>query len=214
MSERRRGERQMLAQPGMGTMSVVQDVEITHLDAIESIVIASRTIPRGERLLLTMPDTSGGESHTRLACATSSRVVLRGGALRREVRLVISPRSGDSPDAIEQFTALARRKDTIGGALMRRVPVRIVQVSTSGCLWESPSSLDEGTVGFIYLRAAGQQHSEAVRVLRTMRSALARWPYQMAVEFLTIGPLSPDSLRGVAALVAVGTPLTSRLQCP
>lgn len=210
MGERRRGERQMLAQPGMGTVSVVQDVEITHLDAIESVVIASRTIPHGERLLLTMPDTSGGESHTRLASATSSRVVLRDGALRREVRLAISPRPGDSRDAVEQFATLAQRKGTVGGALMRRVPVRIVQVSTSGCLWESPSSFDEGTVGFIYLRAAGQHHSEAVRVLRTIRSAITRWPYQMAVEFLTLGPLSPDSLRGVAALVAVGTPLSSR----
>jgi hypothetical protein len=207
MNERRRGERHRLAQPGMGTMSVVQDVEITHLDAAESVVIASRRIPRGERLLLTLPDISGGESHTRLACAASSRVVLRGAALRQEVRLLITPRAGDSADAIEQFAMQAQRGRSVSGALMRRVPVRIVQVSASGCLWESPCSLDEGAVGFVYLRASGHHHSEAVRVLRTTGSTMTRWPYQMAVEFLTLSPLSPDSLRGVAALVAVGTPI-------
>jgi hypothetical protein len=205
MSERRRGERQVLDHPGVGTMCVVQDVDVAHVDATESVVIAAHTIPRGERLLLTVPDECGAESHTRLARVASSRVVLRNGALRREVRLLISPRVGDSTVLIEQATRRAEQRAVIRGAVIRRVPVRITEVSTSGCLWESPSSLDDGTVGWIDIRGAQHYHSEAVRVLRTQRLEALTWPYRTAVEFLTLGPLSPDSFRGVAALAAVGT---------
>ena len=206
MSERRRGERYALDQPGMGTVRVIQDVEIAHFDASESVVIAARTIPLGERLLLEIPDERGGPSNTRLARAVNSRVILRGGGLRREVRLLITTRPGEADDAAERFAKLEIRRKPLGGAVIRRVPVRIVQVSSSGCLWESPSALDEGTVGFVDVRTSGQRHTEAVRILRTLHAPGPVWPYRMAVEFLTLGPTSPDSLRGVAALVAVGVP--------
>ena len=186
-------------------MCVVQDVDVTHVDATESVIIAARTIPRGERLLLTIPDECGGEPHTRLARVASSRVVLRGSALRREVRLLISTRVGDSTVLIEQATRRAEQRAVIKGGVIRRVPVRIMEVSASGCLWESPSALDDGTVGWIDIRAAQQYHSEAVRVVRTRRLDGLMWPYRTAVEFLTLGPLSPESFRGVAALAAVGT---------
>ena len=45
-----------------------------------------------------------------------------------------------------------------------------------------------------------------MRILRSLHALGPLWPYRMAVEFLTLGPTSPDSLRGVAALVAVGAP--------
>jgi len=191
----------------MATVSVIQDVDITYLDAQESVVIASRSIPRGERLLLTIPDRRDAESHTRLARAVGSRVIVHRGAVGYEVRLLIGPRTADASRAIDSFAAIGHEGGPLRGALSRRVPVRIVQVSYAGCLWESPSPLDEGTVGFIDLRTSGQHHTEAVRILRTMRSEETRWPHHMAVEFLTLFPVSRESLRGVAAMVAVGTPL-------
>lgn len=205
MGERRRSVRQVLEHPGMGTICVIQDVDITHVDAQESVVIAARTIPRGERLLLAIPDDLGGESHTRLARVANSRMVLRSGALRREVRLLMTQRAGDTTAPIEHAAWRTEQRGVIRGTVIRRVPVRIVEVSTSGCLWESPSSLDDGTVGWIEIRSARQHHSEAVRIVHTKRSDEAVWPYRTAVEFLTLGPLSPESLRGVAAVAAVGT---------
>ena len=211
MTERRRGERHSLDQPGMATMRVIQDVDITHLDAQQSLVIASRSIPRGERLLLTIPDERGGESQTRLARAVSSRIILRDRALRYEVTLLMGARYGDAVRGIDPCATLGHQDNPVCGALSRRLPVRIVQVSYSGCLWESPSPLDEGTVGFVDLRTSGRHHTEAVRVLRTMRSNDARWPHHMAVEFLTLFPVSRESLRGVAAMVAVTPPLSTIL---
>jgi len=55
----------------------------------------------------------------------------------------------------------------------------------------------------------GRHRTEAVRVLRTERAG-GDWPFRMAVEFLTLAPLSPDSLRGIAAVVATGAPSAHR----
>ena len=81
--------------------------------------------------------------------------------------------------------------------------MRIVEVSASGCLWESPSTLEDGAVAWVQIRSARQSHNEAVRVVHTRQSEQSTWPYRTAVEFLTLGPSSPESFRGVAALAAV-----------
>ena len=74
------------------------------------------------------------------------------------------------------------------GALIRRVPVRVVETSTTGCLVESPSIFVEGTVGFVEMRTATHNCSEAVRVRRTSQTSDIVWQYRMAAEFLTLGP--------------------------
>ena len=93
--------------------------------------------------------------------------------------------------------------------LIRRVPVRVVEASTAGCVFESPSALIEGTVGFVQTRTSTHDCSEAVRVRRTSETSDTAWPYRMAAEFLTLGPASPDSLRGLATIMRVGPPPTS-----
>src|SRR6185436_13883243 len=95
-------------------------------------------------------------------------------------------------------------------AISRRVPVRLVEVSASGCLCDAPTPLDEGSVGFIDVRTPGQHRTEAVRILRTQRAGGSSWPYRMAVEFLTLAPLSTESLRGIAAVIATGVPSAHR----
>ena len=73
-----------------------------------------------------------------------------------------------------------------------------------------PTPLEEGSVGFVEVRTPGQQRTEAVRILRTQRAGGTSWPYRMAIEFLTLAPLSPESLRGVAAVIATGVPSVQR----
>lgn len=203
MSERRRSARQILEHPGMGTICVIQDVDISHIDAKEAVVIAAGAIPAGERLLLSIPDDLGGDTHTHVARVAHSRVVVRDGALRSEVRLLIAERAGDSAAAIGQSARRMEQRCVVRGSLSRRVPMRIVEVSASGCLWESPSTLEDGAVAWVQIRSARQSHNEAVRVVHTRQSEQSTWPYRTAVEFLTLGPSSPESFRGVAALAAV-----------
>ena len=57
------------------------------------------------------------------------------------------------------------------GALIRRLPVRVVEASTAGCVFESPSIVVEGAVGFVQMRTSTQEHSEAVRVRRTSQTS-------------------------------------------
>jgi hypothetical protein len=207
MNERRRGERNIFAQPGMGTVRVTQDVEVTRLGGTDAAVITTQTLPLGERVLLEIPDERGTISKARLVRAVKSRFVLKDGRLRREVQLSIIGHVG-VPDVREPSDGAGSAP--VVGALSRRVPVRLVEVSTSGCLWDAPAPLDEGSVGFVEVRTSGQHRTEAVRILRTLRAVGSSWPYRMAVEFLTLAPLAPESLRGIAAVIATGAPSPHR----
>lgn len=202
----------------MGTVRVTQDVEVTCLNGMEAAVIATQTLPIGERVLLEIPDERSKVSKARLVRTVKSRFVLKNGRLRREVQLSIIGHTGvpdvreplDPMEVREPLDPMEEASPAIVGAVCRRVPVRLVEVSASGCLWDAPAPLDEGTVGFVEVRTPGQHRTEAVRILRTQRAVGSVWPYRMAVEFLTLAPLTPDSLRGVAAVVATGNPSVQR----
>ena len=209
MNERRRGERNILSQPGMGTVRVTQDVEVTRLDSMEASVITTQTLPVGERVLLEIPDERSAISKARLFRTVKTRFVFKDGRLRREVQLAIIGHTG-VPEARPAAEPIRVSTSPMIAAISRRVPVRLVEVSTSGCLCDAPTPLEEGSVGFVEVRTPGQQRTEAVRILRTQRAGGTSWPYRMAIEFLTIAPLSPESLRGVAAVIATGVPSAQR----
>ena len=209
MNERRRGERNILSQPGMGTVRVTQDVEVTRLDSMEASVITTQTLPVGERVLLEIPDERSAISKARLFRTVKTRFVFKDGRLRREVQLAIIGHTG-VPEARPAAEPIRVSTSPMIAAISRRVPVRLVEVSTSGCLCDAPTPLEEGSVGFVEVRTPGQQRTEAVRILRTQRAGGTSWPYRMAIEFLTLAPLSPESLRGVAAVIATGVPSVQR----
>jgi hypothetical protein len=209
MNDRRRGERNILSQPGMGTVRVTQDVEVTRLDSMEASVITTQTLPVGERVLLEIPDERSAISKARLFRTVKTRFVFKDGRLRREVQLATIGHTG-IPEARAETEPIRVSTSPMIAAISRRVPVRLVEVSTSGCLCEAPTPLEEGSVGFVEVRTPGQQRTEAVRILRTQRAGGTSWPYRMAIEFLTLAPLSPESLRGVAAVIATGVPSPQR----
>ena len=209
MNERRRGERNILSQPGMGTVRVTQDVEVTRLDSMEASVITTQTLSVGERVLLEIPDERSAISKARLFRTVKTRFVFKDGRLRREVQLAIIGHTG-IPEARPAAEPIRVSTSPMIAAISRRVPVRLVEVSTSGCLCDAPTPLEEGSVGFVEVRTPGQQRTEAVRILRTQRAGGTSWPYRMAIEFLTLAPLSPESLRGVAAVIATGVPSAQR----
>ena len=209
MNDRRRGERNILQQPGMGTVRVTQDVEVTRLDSMEAAVITTQTLPVGERVLLEIPDERSAISKARLFRTVKTRFVFKDGRLRREVQLSIIGHTGlPEPKAATEPTRLSG--SPMIAAISRRIPVRLVEVSASGCLCDAPTPLEEGSVGFVEVRTPGQHRTEAVRILRTQRAGGSSWPYRMAVEFLTLAPLSTESLRGVAAVIATGVPSAHR----
>jgi hypothetical protein len=200
MIERRRVERFHLVDAGVGTLRIVQDVEITQLASRHAVVIAPGPLPAGERLLLEIFGECHAPPCTVLVRVLDNRVVMDDGSLRRQVRLEMIPRA--PRDLGFQGVQISRGQSAIG-ALIRRVPVRVVEASTAGCVFDSPSVVVEGSVGFVRLRTIHQEHSEAMRVRRTSKTSDRVWQHRMAAEFLTLGLRSPDmySLRGLAAIM-------------
>jgi hypothetical protein len=202
MVDRRGATRFLLTDQGVGSLRLIQDVVITGFDHEQATVEPSVAIPRGERLLLEFAESGGGLVSV-LVLAIRARAVVNDGRLSRQVLLQFVRRKGE----VGPTTDLDRRHwpvPPVVGALVRRVPVRLVDVSASGCLFDSPARVEDGTVGFLDVANHTQRHSEAVRTRRTSRTEGLVWPYRTAAQFLTLGPASPASLRGVATIMAVG----------
>jgi len=202
MTERRRDERVRIVGPSVGVFRVVQDVDIQRFSGDDVFVIAASPIPRGERLLLESPQAGQADARSLLVRALENRVYVEHGVLRWVVRLALTPRLGESEPQIDGTQLGSAERAT--SAVVRRVPIRLVEASRSGCRFQSPASIDVGTVGFVELRTSERCHSEALRVNRESRTRERIWPYAMAGDFLTIGPVSLESLRGVATIIAVG----------
>ena len=202
MVDRRGATRFLLTDPGVGSLRLIQDVVITGFDHEQATVEPSVAIPRGERLLLEFAESHGGVVSV-LVLAIRTRAVVNDGRLSRQVLLQFVRRIGE----IGQTGGLDQRQwpaPPVVGALVRRVPVRLVDVSVSGCRFDSPACIEDGTVGFLDVTNHERRHSEAVRTRRTSLTEGLVWPYRTAAQFLTLGPASPDSLRGVVTIMAVG----------
>lgn len=203
MIERRRAERVHLVNPGVGSLRTMQDVEIARLGSHHAVVIAPAPLPCGERMLLEIPVARDAHICTVLVRVVSNRVVMDDGLLRRLVRLQMVPRA---PRDRGFEGVQIPRNGSLMGALSRRVPVRLVEASTAGCLFESPSVVLEGAVGFVHMRTVTHDRSEVVRIKRSSETSNPVWPYRTAAEFLTLGPTLPDSLCGLATIMSVGSP--------
>jgi hypothetical protein len=78
--------------------------------------------------------------------------------------------------------------------LSRDVPIRVIDYSASGCLLESRSPLDVGTVGTMRLVWQGQERSEDVRVARC-QPIRGGSRFHIGVQFLATASPSGRSLR-------------------
>jgi hypothetical protein len=79
--------------------------------------------------------------------------------------------------------------------LSRDFPIHVLNCSSSGCLFESRSPLEVGTVGALRLIWLGEEFVEDVRVVRCQPIRGAGTLYQLGVEFLWTHPPAVKSLR-------------------
>ncbi len=89
------------------------------------------------------------------------------------------------------------------GALVRRVPATIVNVSARGCLIQTASPLRPGEVGLLEVDADASR-PEAVRVCHAVERPGGALPYCAGTEFLVLDAASPTSIRGCAVRLASG----------
>ena len=119
MIEHRRAERFRLVDPAVGSLRMVQDVEIAQLRSHQAIVIAPGPLPRGERLLLEIPVARDAHPCTVLVRVVNNRVVMDDGSLRRRVRLQVIERA---PRDRGLEGVRIPRGQSVMGALIRRGP--------------------------------------------------------------------------------------------
>ena len=98
------------------------------------------------------------------------------------------------------------------GVVVRRVAVRVVDLSATGCLLESSVRLNEGAVGTLHLTVDGRRYRETLRISRVASIAGRSGAHQAGAQFLTLGS-SRRALRHLAsnaqtdALEVSGRPL-------
>jgi PilZ domain-containing protein len=83
--------------------------------------------------------------------------------------------------------------------LGREVTVRLLDISSAGCLLESPSRLDKGTTGFLRVVFEDGEYMDDVRVMRCRECEGASGLYQLGAEFLWTTSPHERSLRRVIA---------------
>jgi hypothetical protein len=86
------------------------------------------------------------------------------------------------------------------GSLVRRLPIRVVNMSAAGCLLESAQPVDTGTVALLALQIGDRRYVDPVRITRSVQRAGGIWVYGLGAEMLTLSPPSAATLRRVALL--------------
>lgn len=99
--------------------------------------------------------------------------------------------------AIEFGDVLAA--DDLLGVLTRDVRVRLLNISTSGCLVESTVALEMGTTGVLTIRAGGETYADDVRIARVQQVQGAGSTWHIGAEFLWTSQPGPRSLRRVVS---------------
>jgi hypothetical protein len=86
----------------------------------------------------------------------------------------------------------------VRGALVRRLPATVVNVSDRGCLIEMAAPLEPGTIALLEVHGSDRAQSEAVRVCHSIARPGAAVPFRAGTEFLVLD----------AAFPSVGQPAT------
>jgi hypothetical protein len=83
----------------------------------------------------------------------------------------------------------------VTGALVRRVPASVVNVSSRGCLLETHAPLEPGIVGLLEVDDGERSHREVVRVCHAVARAGAAVPFLVGAEFLVLDAAALPSVR-------------------
>jgi hypothetical protein len=85
--------------------------------------------------------------------------------------------------------------------LGRDVVVRLLEISRSGCLFESSHAMPISTIAALSVEIDGREYVDEVRVSRSRLLAGAGERYEVGVEFLWLRPPREQSLRHYAAML-------------
>ena len=112
-------------------------------------------------------------------------------AQRRRFGSRVGSREASSEGQLRTLLAAA----DLVGVLQRDIDARTLNVSGSGCLLETASPVDEGTVAQLRMRIGGVEYRDDVRVIRCSRVEGAGATHHVGVEFAWTTQPGARSLR-------------------
>jgi hypothetical protein len=213
MSDRRRTSRFVIPDFTEAVFRLMQDVCVERAAADQVILVSDVPLRTGEGMLIELPRELGTRSLTR-ADVVSCTVVWTGDT--RRYRVAMRPeRTGElTRETRSSHGATMPPPATLPaiGVLIRRVPVRIHDVSSTGCLLESFDVLGEGAVGQLEIHFNDITHQEPIRICRSSNQTGTAWPWRSGAHFLSLAAPLTSSVRNVAARFEIIDELVSRVR--
>ncbi len=213
MSDRRRTSRFVIPDFTEATFRLMQDVCIERATGEQVILVSDVPLRTGEGMLVELPRELGARSLTH-ADVVSCTPVWTGDTRRYRVamrpersrELARETRSSHAP-TLPPPAALPAI-----GVLIRRVPVRIHDVSTTGCQLESFDALGEGAVGQLEIHFNDITHHEPIRVCRSLNVTGSPRPWRSGAHFLSLVAPLTSSVRNIVARFEIIDELVSRVR--
>jgi hypothetical protein len=200
MSDRRRTSRFVIPDFTNATFRMMQDVCIERSSAEQVILVSDVPLRTGEELLLELPRELDARTVRRGDVANCTTVWI-GAARRYRVVLRTATVTDTGRDARPSSLPGATPRPALPalGVLIRRVPVRIHDVSSTGCLLESADVLAEGAVGQLEIHFNDITHQEPLRICRSSTVSGTAWPWRSGAHFLSLTPPLASSVRNIVA---------------
>jgi hypothetical protein len=176
----------------------------------ELVAISREAGVVGEQLTLGIVGREEGPCSMRVI---ESRPIVVDGTMRHRV-LMGSVKSGDALKLVAPLDPLDNdgRSNSVSngvtGVITRSVSVRVPNCSASGCLLETHSSLEVGTIGTIELWMGEENLCDQVRIVRCQSIQGAGALFHLGAEFLWTSAPTRSSLRramdeGLAVMTAL-----------
>jgi hypothetical protein len=209
MIGRRSYQRFSLGQPWSGAVRVLRGVSVYSTAEAELRVFSQAPGVIGEEMSLVLTASVG--SITLPVQVLDSRPVIIDGALHHRVRLgIVCETASDMANDLcrpdgwnrNEVTAAVDRllqANDVVGIVGRHVPVRLIDISTSGCLFESWVRLDVGTHATVRVAHDGREFTDDVRVARSQPRAGSSGVFQLGAEFLWTKTPTERSMRTILA---------------
>jgi hypothetical protein len=191
MFGRRSHQRFTISAPSEGVLQTLRDVLIERIDRDYLVVMSRHAGIAGEILMLELPQAEGTQLEVVVA---DSRPIMADGAVRH--RLTLNPvRPEVVPPTVPSVTSEATHGPGAALAVLtHRLPVRILNCSSAGCLLDSWVRLEKATIGSLRLEIDGREFVEDIQVVRC-QAVQGSSSYHVGVEFLWIVPPREQSLR-------------------
>ncbi len=172
MLDRRKFPRALLAEALEATLRLTEDVLVESY-ASNEITVVSGVPARSDQCLAIAPVGAAPPAPFDVRVTESTPAVVDG-VLRHRLRLrVLDHQRFDQP--------------RMRGALVRDVPVRVLDVSAGGCLMETGGPVNHGTAGELHVTINGEEHADTLRVCRCSLVRGAGSMFRLGAEF---GPMT------------------------